>query len=248
MPLVLPDPSGPSAPPISLADLTGDMAVLGAWLREHRKLWEGMDDKAAAAVLLGGVSFEVTKALLALGTEAPWPEASEVRLDLTWTTWVEGTARVPVLNCRVTIPLTVESGGRDPARAVADLHAPLVAALGKASGLSSRALWRLVTDAVAEACLESGRHHGDAGQGMALAREILGDRASPLFNRQWGFFEIEARRPDGRSVREWFRARGGCCRYYTTAGGAYCSTCVLRDPGSRDAILRDWLATCAEAA
>ncbi len=249
MPLQL--PASPCRAPVRFTELAEDAAILGSWLREHEKLWTGMDQRAAAAVLLGGVSAEVMEAILARAPEPAgiaWPKASDVHLDLTWATWVEGATRTPVLTYRVEIAGSPDGGRSDAATMIAELHGPLVAALAKASGLGAQALWRIVTDSVAQACLEAGRRRGDAIAGMALARSILDDRTTPLFNRQWGFFEVEARRPDGRCVREWFRARGGCCRYYTTAGGATCSTCVLRDPASRDTILRDWLATRPEAA
>lgn len=249
MPLHLPDPS--CRAPVGLAELAENAAVLGSWLLEHRRLWDGMDEKAAAAVLLGGLSSEVIEAILASAPEAAnlaCPRAADLSLDLTWAAWVEGATSTPVLTYRVGIAGATGRGRPDAATGLAELLGPLVAALARASGLGLRALWRIVTDSVAQACLEDGRRRGDEVSGMALARAILDDRGSPLFNRQWGFFEVEAHRPDGRSVREWFRARGGCCRYYTTAAGVTCSTCVLRDPASRDAILRDWLATRAEAA
>ena len=250
MPLHLPDPSRRA--PVGLAELAGNAALLASWLREHGRLWEGMDGKAAAAVLLGGLSSEVMEAILASAPGSAgvaWPRAGDLRLDLTWAAWVEGGTSTPVLTYRVEIAGATYPGPPDaPATGLAELIGPLVAALAGASGLGTQALWRIVTDSVAQACLEAGRQRGDAASGMALARAILDDRGSPLFNRQWGFFEVEAHRPDGRSVREWFRARGGCCRYYTTAAGVTCSTCVLRHPASRDAILRDWLATRAEAA
>ena len=249
MPLHLPATSRRA--PIWLTELAEDCVLLSSWLREHRQLWEGMDDKAGAAVLLGGVSSELLEAILASAPKAAqisWPQASDVSLDLTWAAWIEGGTSTPVLTYRVEITSTTDGRWTKPAQAIAELHGPLVAALARTSNLGARALWRIVTDSVAQACLDNGRRRGAATAGMGLAREILDDRTSPLFNRQWGFFEIEARRPDGRCIREWFRARGGCCRYYTTAGGATCSTCVLRDPASRDAILRDWLATRAEAA
>ena len=248
MPLVLPSPGGAR---ISLSDLAHDRELLDAWLREHRKLWVGMDDKAAAAALLGGLSFEVMQALLASGPDGlrtEWPTASEINLDLAWATWVEGTQSTPVLTYSIEVVRTGRENSPARTQAIADLYRPLVLALAAASGLSARALWRLVTDGVAQACLEAGRLASDLVRGMVLAQEMLGDRASPLFNRQWSFFEVRAHRADGRCVREWFRARGGCCRYYTTPGGTTCSTCVLRDPASRDAILRDWLASRAEAA
>jgi len=249
MPLHLPVP--PRLEPLRLDDLARDRALLGLWMREHGRLWAGMDDKAAAAVLLSGLSSEMMAAILGRASgfgEVPWPQASDMGLELNWTTWTDGTASTPVLTYRVEIggPTDVSSPRR--AQAIADLHGPLVTALATATRLGARALWRIVTDSVSQACLEAGQRRGDAAAGMALARDILNDKASPLFNRQWSYFEVEAHRPDGRSVREWFRARGGCCRYYTTAGGATCSTCVLRDPASREAILRDWLATRAEAA
>ncbi len=240
--------------PVSLANLARNAARLDGWLVEHRRLHPGMDLKAAAAFMVGGIARELGEAVapaLLTGRPSLLPGPDSARLRLAWAVYEEDGATEPAITYRVQL------GGREAAPSPEALriafeatHAPLIAALVRRTGLGRSALWRLVTDSLAAALLEVAQEAGELASGMDIARATLGDRASPLFNRQWRFFEVEARRPDGtpngRPVHEWFRARGGCCRYYTTDGGEYCSTCVLRDPESRDERLRRWLATRPE--
>ncbi|MBP1807535.1 (2Fe-2S)-binding protein [Rubellimicrobium aerolatum] len=235
-----------------LSELASEPWRLEAWLDQHQRTWPGTDRKAAGAFLVGGLVRDLLRplveALLADGNAgARWPGPAEVAVGLGWARWEHAGASGWMIAHRVIVdPPGGPEGGR-PGDGLRRLVAPLVAAVAARTGLPPCALWRLVADSAAQACLEAGRARGDAGAGMALARDLLGDKGSPLHNRQWGFVEIEAQRPDGRVVRDWAVARGGCCRFHTVEGGQTCATCVLRDPGSRDALLRDWLATRPDA-
>lgn len=115
---------------------------------------------------------------------------------------------------------------------------PLVEQLHARTGLSKNALWRLAADAVAGRFLDAGRRFGCLERAKASAITILKQPGSPLCNRQLHFFDLTLHDTDGRKQLTWtFRARGGCCRYYTVEGGELCETCVLKKPGERDADL-----------
>lgn len=116
---------------------------------------------------------------------------------------------------------------------------PLVVALKARTGLASGALWRLAGDAVAGRFLDVGEKLGRLEEAKAAALMILKQPGSPLANRQLHFFDIELSDEAGRALGAWtFRARGGCCRYYTLEGGTVCTTCVLKPAHERDAELR----------
>lgn len=125
-------------------------------------------------------------------------------------------------------------------RALEDHLHPLVAVLRRKSGLSEGALWRLAGDSIAGDFLEAGRRFCCEQHAKETALAILKRQGSPLANKEMHYFELSLADPAdaGRPVlTRTFRARGGCCRYYTAKEGSLCSTCVLRDPDSRDAIL-----------
>ena len=126
-------------------------------------------------------------------------------------------------------------------RAQLETHlAPLVATLHRLSRLSRRALWRLVGDSFAQIFLDAGQHYGRLDRAKADAAAILKAPGSPLANTQWHYVDITVRdehNPERILASTPFRARGGCCRYYTVEGGHLCTTCVLQDPVARDTAL-----------
>jgi hypothetical protein len=103
--------------------------------------------------------------------------------------------------------------------------------------LSQRALWRLVTDGISAGFLQHGKRSGRVDLARDEASAILSDADSPLRNPRWQFIEIAV---DGHPP-EWFRLRGGCCRFYRTAGGELCTTCVLRSQADQTERLREVL-------
>ena len=113
---------------------------------------------------------------------------------------------------------------------------PLIHRLRGRTGLPRQAMWRLVSDSVAARFLEAGRQFGCEEEAQTEALAILKGAGSPLANRQLHFFEVVIRdeaSPRRIIARRSFRARGGCCRFYTAPDGSYCSTCVLVAPHER---------------
>lgn len=115
---------------------------------------------------------------------------------------------------------------------------PLIGQLHARTGLARNALWRLVADALAGRFLDAGRQLGCLDAAKASAMAILKRPGSPLNNRQLCYFDLTVLDRERQPFSYTFRARGGCCRYYTVDGGTYCKTCVLKDPRERDEDLR----------
>ncbi|CUX45582.1 ferric iron reductase [Agrobacterium fabrum] len=115
---------------------------------------------------------------------------------------------------------------------------PLVEALAKRTGFSKNAQWRLVGDAIAGRFLDVGRRFGCLTEAMASAMAIVKVQGSPLNNRQLGYFDLTLHDSALKEPFTYtFRARGGCCRYYTVEGAEKCPTCVLKSHEERDDIL-----------
>ena len=67
---------------------------------------------------------------------------------------------------------------------------------------------------------------------------IVKVQGSPLNNRQLGYFDLTLHDSALKEPFTYtFRARGGCCRYYTVKGAEKCPTCVLKSSDERDACL-----------
>lgn len=234
--------AGPAPEEVLRLDPPG-AELLEAWLGAEAQAQPGADDKLAAAYLLGRIAFAVSEVLAALALKGLRPARlapNTVALTARRALWHldgesgEGRAYDVVLSEMVLVPCSAPAAMLGAA--LPELFAPLVLSLVDRSGLSRGALWRLIGDSFAGALLMQGKHAGREEEAMEMAYAALRDQQNPLHSRQTGFFRIDL--PERPDIAEWFRARGGCCRYYTTEGGAYCSTCVLRDPESRGVLLR----------
>jgi hypothetical protein len=234
-----------------------DGEALDLWLAQVGRYHDGMDDKVRAAYLIGGIAWWVSLRLGALylrGRGVPDMDPAHLAFALEWGVAPEGH---DVLNYDMAILAAADTSmpwlDRDGFRRLLEaIHAPLVERLHARTKLGRSAMWRLVSDAVAAGLLDVGKRTCIAPHAMAEADGIVHHPGSPLANKQTGFVEITAFAKDDRGELvgcEWFRARGGCCRYYTipSADGEYCSTCVLRKPESRDELLRNWVLEQAAA-
>lgn len=114
---------------------------------------------------------------------------------------------------------------------------PLIERLHVRTSLPRHAFWRLVTDSLAAIFLDAGQRFQCVQQAQRDAMTILKKPGSPLNNRQVHYFDISIADDDDPArilAAKTFRARGGCCRYYTVDGGKLCSTCVLKKADDRD--------------
>ena len=111
---------------------------------------------------------------------------------------------------------------------------PLIKRLIRLTGLSKSAQWRLVADACAVQFLYTGKEHQTEPRAIEQGLLFVKAPNSALNNPQTDYFMLTA-----AGHTDTFRARGGCCRYYTVSETEddYCSTCVLRPPEERNAKL-----------
>lgn len=229
-------------------------ATIQDWMAEVARDYDDMDARTRAAYLIGDIAWAFSLNLAALHLAGPGlPDISpdSVAAAPQWYRWEEGGESGEALRFTLRLLANPDSSHRpldiDGVRALAiAVHAPLIEALFEMTRLGRSAMWRLVADALAAGWLSVGKRIGLVGQSMKLANAIIHAPGSPLANKQTGFIEIVVRgETDPGQVLgcEWFRARGGCCRYYTTgrSEGEYCSTCVLRPAESRDKRLHDYV-------
>lgn len=128
------------------------------------------------------------------------------------------------------------------------LFAPLVQALKPLCGLSAPPLWALVADGLSAAYLYLGRELNRADEAMSLINQRMRQAKAPLDNKRWHFQHVQVspeQSPTGEALGQWFRMRGGCCRYYTLADGQYCTSCVHLSDEQRQQRFQDYLCRTA---
>ena len=103
---------------------------------------------------------------------------------------------------------------------------PLVVALNRGYGRSTRALWRTIGDRTATALLHAGLACKDRHTSEQLAHQILS--GAPPLDVTPAYARILI---DDRSVP--VHLRRGCCLWWRTAAATYCATCPLRYPVDR---------------
>ncbi len=213
--------------------LAGDIDRLEAWLDLQGIAADGMDRKTQAAYMIGGLAWAVCiwMAAFALTGNRPIRRVAFAQERYWWGPPDTGQEYV-----RYPICIEVGDGPANHRETIEEIFAPVIAATMVTSGLSPGAQWRIVADNIALAFLYAGKALGRAGEGQALAEEIIAE--GRLANGKTGFVEITA-----GAACESFVVRGGCCRYYTTAGGEYCTACVLRKREDQIARYTDYLAS-----
>lgn len=243
---------------VTLTELAAGGAALDLAMANMVQHVAGPDAKLACAYLLGDISWML--GCLASGLWlGGYPIASlspeAVALSFRFVEW-EYDGEVGRY-CTIDLTLDAEGATCGAAealalgRAIATLHQPLIDALAKATGLAAAAQWRIVGDGLSGGLLHQGKAMGQAAFGMQTAKTILTSRETRLYSRQTDFVQITFpadAAPETALACDWFRLRGGCCRYYTTEGGEYCTTCVLRDRPDQITRLRDYLQSTIAAA
>lgn len=128
---------------------------------------------------------------------------------------------------------------RDWLRCGLEAHlAPLIEQVYARTRLGRHAQWCLVADACASLFLQAGKALGNVERAQAEGRAFVQAAGSPMQSVKGDYITIQL----GEHC-ETFRARGGCCRYYTVApNGEKCSTCVLRPAAERDQLLMAYMA------
>jgi hypothetical protein len=116
---------------------------------------------------------------------------------------------------------------------------PLIEEVHARTKLSRHAGWLLVADSCAALFLHSGQALGAEAYARAEGMAFVQAPGSPMNNDKTAYISLQY-----LDHCDTFRARGGCCRYYTVSetGQDYCTTCVLRQPEDRDQRLLAYMA------
>ncbi|GEM_PF-2982928 len=227
--------AGAAADMLTPEALAADIGRLEGWLETQGIAAEEMDARTRAAYMIGGVSWPVACWLAAFDLlDMPALGAVAVGQERYW--WRDGSFEQEYV--RYPLGLDAAPGAADARAALEQMFAPLIAATMVTSGLSPGAQWRLVADSVAQGYLHVGKALGEVERAMDRAARLLAE--GRLHNGKTAFVSLDV--PRGP---RYFVSRGGCCRYYTTRGGEYCSSCVLRSRDDQMARYRDYFISVA---
>lgn len=237
-------------------------------LHTESERFPGLDEKGQWAFLVGNLAYYLSLVMAGLylkGRQVPELAPDTLALRIKLVEWQIGdeSGRYPQPCFRfLTTKFHTDRMGSLPAGAslikrqplldclrsrLESFFEPLIQRMSMCCRLSKGAGWRLVADSLAAAFLAVGRELGCESLAKTEALSLIQADGSPLKNRQTGFFDVQLMDPANPGttlVTQTFRKRGGCCRYYTSEGGDYCSTCVLENPERRDQRLRDHLWQC----
>jgi hypothetical protein len=232
----------------TLASANDDDEKLAMLLARKQAQARGGDVQLGCAYLTGDLGWEIGRILGGLWLEG-WKvraiDPGAVAVSPREVAWEEdGETGTSVVMDMTFDPAGMVGGGTEPAdlaRGMTGMLSPLVTSLARLSRLGAAAQWRLVADGLAGALIHHGRAQGRMAEAVLLGRAIAADGGTSLRSRKLAFVEIAC--PGQPDVTDWYRLRGGCCRYYTASGesGEYCTTCVHRDRADQIARLSDYL-------
>jgi ferric iron reductase protein FhuF len=239
------------------SDLTdATLPLLAACLERQAHQHPTMEARTKASYFVGEYVWYVAAAAIAaflIDRRVPDVSPDNMALRFQRYTWHEGeesgeAERIEVrfLTTRCTVlphdPLEADSSAalcsdtptlREHLRTALEAHfAPLIERVYAETKLSRHAQWMLAADSCAALFLHLAQQLKAEPHGIEHGLAFVRAPGSPMNNRKTGYFTLE-----WNGHCDTFRARGGCCRYYTVSesGEDYCTTCVLRKPEDRDA-------------
>lgn len=238
--------------------------LLASMLEHEAERCPGLDRKGQVAFLLGGAVHYLTVVLAPLyllGRQVPLLDPERLAFRTRLVAWRHGdeSGTYQTIDWRfLDDTFWTDQNGALPAagraldstalrghlnRQLQSLFEPLVECLKSLSKLSRGAQWRQAADSLAGAFLTTGQVLNLESEACAEAEALLADPDSAFNNSKTGFVEISVDHPSqpGQPIRRTYRARGGCCRYYTADKGKLCATCVLVKDEERDRRLRNHL-------
>ncbi len=232
----------------TLARVVADGLTLNTLVTRKQAQARGGDVRLGCAYVIGDLGWALGLVLGGLwlqGWKVSAVDPGAVAVALRKARWkANGDEGVSVVMDLTLDPRGMADGGAAPAdlaHAMTKLLSPVVAELAQATRLGAPAQWRLVADGLVGGLIRQGRAQGRMAEAVELGRAIAADGTTLLRSRQLELVEITC--PGRPGVTDWFRLRGGCCRFHTAAGesGEYCTTCVHRDRADQLARMADYL-------
>lgn len=227
----------------TLAELPGSPA-LPQMIGAKQAQAKGGDARLGCAYFIGDLAWALGRLLGGLWLKGWYLHAADpsaISISLRPVPWeAGGDAGINQVIDVTADPAGFVAGPDDPgqfALAFAALHEGVILASARLTGLGPAAQWRLVADGLSMALLDQGKRMGAVECALAVGRTALSNRRTPIWTKQGEYAEVQAP-PD---LSEWFRLRSGCCRYHTSQGGDYCTTCVHRDRNDQIARLKGYL-------
>jgi hypothetical protein len=229
--------------------LAGDGHALGLALDRQAAEHPQMEARTKASYLIGELAWYVCAPLICAylsGDAVPTLRHADTALRFEKfiyrsATWTGESSRVAVrfLGRDALLPAGDARQADQMRHEIEGFFAPVIARVSARTRLSEHALWLLVADSCASLFLHFGQRLGCVDSARAEGMQFIRTSSSPMRRSKTDYVTLSC-----AGQQETFCVRGGCCRYYTVSEtGEKCTTCVLRRPEEREALLREYMAS-----